>query len=113
MSEARTISSVLPVPDLDAAVSFWKNALGVEPTFVDGDRWAQFDLEGRRLALAGTDAVASVPGVMVKVDDVRATKASLEAVGVEVREIVEGPHELRCVVPGPGGWPAILYASKA
>jgi catechol 2,3-dioxygenase-like lactoylglutathione lyase family enzyme len=113
MSEAQSIASVLPVPDLEGAVSFWRDVLGVEPTFVDGDRWAQFDLGGRRLALSGTDRVAPMPGVMVKVDDLAAAKASLEASGVEVGETAAGPHESRFVATAPGGWPVVFYAPKA
>ena len=38
-----------------AAAKVWAALLGVAPTFVDGDRWAQFDVNGKRIALAGTD----------------------------------------------------------
>ncbi len=37
------LSFVLPVDDLSVAAAFWKELLGGDPTFVDGDRWAQFD----------------------------------------------------------------------
>ena len=48
------VATVLPVDDVAAAAEIWAALLGVAPTFVDGDRWAQFDVAGRRIALAGT-----------------------------------------------------------
>jgi hypothetical protein len=38
------LTPVLPVDDMGAAVTAWAALLGARPTFVDGDRWAQFDL---------------------------------------------------------------------
>lgn len=105
-----SFSPVLPVPDLDAAVSFWEGLLGVAPTFVDGDRWAQFDVDGRRLSLAGTDRVADHPALMAKVGDVNGAREALLARGAKAGPVVEGTHEQRCVVETPGGWTVVLYA---
>ncbi|HEX4183871.1 MAG TPA: hypothetical protein VHY34_11500, partial [Caulobacteraceae bacterium] len=75
------VATVLPVDDVGAAAKVWTALLGVEPTFVDGDRWAQFDVGGRRIALAGTDRVSNLPGVMLKVVDLEAARATAEAQG--------------------------------
>lgn len=112
MSRAQSISPVFPVADLAGAVAFWSDVLGTEPTFVDGDRWAQFDLDGRRLALAGSDRVSDQPGLMVKVEDLEAARERLLAYGVEVGAIEDGPHERRCAAASPDGWAVVLYASK-
>ena len=104
------VSLVLPVPDLDAAVSVWKEVLETEPTFVDGDRWAQFDHAGTRLSLAGADRIADEPGVMVKVKDLDAACERLRQTGCRVGEPTTGAHERRAAATGPGGWPIILYA---
>lgn len=111
--DAKDITPVLPVPDLDAAVAAWRGILGIEPTFVDGTRWAQFDLGGRRLALAGTDRAADVPSLMVKVGDLAAARSELEAAGAQLGPVEEGPHELRCVLDGPAGCPVVLYEPRA
>ena len=84
--------------------------MGAAPTFVDGDRWAQFDVAGRRLALAGTDRVSDQAGIMIKVADLTAARADALAAGLAVSEPQTGPHEVRCVVTAPGGWPVVLYA---
>jgi len=110
--KAKSIATVLPVPDLGEAVGFWSAALGVEPTFVDGERWAQFDLEGRRLALAGSDRASEQAGVMVKVEDVEAAAAELAGHGVELGPVEEGPHELRRSGVAPGGFSLVIYAPR-
>lgn len=46
------LSSIVPVAGISVGVRSWALALGREPTFVGGDRWAQFDHEGTRLSLA-------------------------------------------------------------
>jgi len=103
------LSTVVPVADLPAAVATWTALLGVEPTFVDGDRWAQFDVGGGRLALSG-EGVPDLPGVMVKVDDLEDACRRARAEGLEVGEMAEGAHERRCVVRDQQGWPVVLYA---
>lgn len=110
--QVQSMATVLPVEDLDRAVSVWKGLLGTEPTFVDGDRWAQFDFDGRRIALAGTDRTSDQACVMLKVDDVSAARDALAAAGLAPGEIEAGPHELRVTADGPGGWPIVLYTPK-
>ena len=44
---ATSVSSVIPVTNMTAAVERWEQLLGLPPTFVDGDRWAQFYVGGR------------------------------------------------------------------
>ncbi|MEO1063939.1 MAG: VOC family protein [Actinomycetota bacterium] len=107
---AEKLSPVVPVDDLDAAVRWWSGVLGLEATFVDGDRWAQFDLGGTRLSLAGSDRSDDRPGILVKVADVEAHRSELVGQGVEVGPIERGPHELRCVVEGPGGAAVTFYS---
>ena len=106
------LTPVLPVDDLQAAVRTWAALLGVEPTFVDGERWAQFDVGGRRLALSGTDRAADVPGVMIKVADVAAAREQAASLGLAVSDLQQGPHETRCLITGPGGWPVVVYAPR-
>lgn len=110
--DIESIATVLPVNDVAAAAASWSALLGAAPTFVDGQRWAQFDVAGRRLALAGTDRVSDRPGLMIKVADLAAARAEAGAKGFTVGSIEEGPHELRCLVDGPGGCPVVLYSPR-
>lgn len=103
---------VIPVSEMATAVTFWADVLGVEPTFVDGTRWAQFDHEGTRLSLAGDDSVTDEPAVMVKVNDPGAVAGRMRAAGCRVSPTTDGPHETRVVVTAPGGTPVIFYAPR-
>ena len=92
-------------------MAWYRTVLGVEPTFVDGDRWAQFDLGGTRLALAGRDRAADAAGVMVKVADVEAARAALVATGLDAGPVQQGPHERRCTLTSPDGHAVTLYST--
>lgn len=48
-----------PVLDLDRAVKFYQKVLGKEPLFHRED-WAEFDLDGQKLALQKSSAPAGV-----------------------------------------------------
>ncbi|UGQ11985.1 bleomycin resistance protein [Yinghuangia sp. ASG 101] len=109
---AQNLSAVFPVADMGAAVKFVSAVLGTQPTFVDGDRWAQFDVNGGRLALSGTDREGDGPSVMAKVADLAAALAPVREAGFDVGDSVEGPHETRARVTGPDGWSAVLYAPR-
>ena len=105
------ISSVVPVDDLSGAVSKWATVLGTEPTFVDGDRWAQFDVGAARLALAGTDRASDAAGLMIKVDDLAAAIEGYATAGLDVGDPVEGAHEVRAEIAG-FEVPITIYASR-
>jgi len=107
-----SFATVIPVSDMTEAVEFWTATLGTDPTFVDGDRWAQFDVGGRRIALAGTDRFADVPSLMMKSSDLQASRDAFARSGQEVSEITEGAHERRFNATSPGGWTVAVYAPK-
>lgn len=106
---ALSLASVFPAARLADGVRFLSAALGIEPTFVDGDRWAQFDLGGARLALASGAESSGAPQVMVKVSDAAAAAERLARAGHDVAGPVAGPHEVRFSVTGPDGWSVVLY----
>jgi catechol 2,3-dioxygenase-like lactoylglutathione lyase family enzyme len=108
---AESFTPVLPVDDLAAAVRFWSDVLGIEPTFVDGDRWAQFDLGPRRLALAGSDRATDSTALMVKVSDLEAARELMTRHGGDAGEIETGPHERRFLGRASSG-EVIFYSPK-
>lgn len=105
------ISPIVPVDELAAAVDVLATILGRDPTFVDGDRWAQFDAGGSRVMLAGTDRETDGPSLAVKVDHLDAVLARLRAADVTIGPPAEGPHERRAVIPPGHGfpWSIVLY----
>ncbi|MGH3521148.1 MAG: VOC family protein [Haloechinothrix sp.] len=108
---AERISPTFPADDIAAAVKLLTAVLGCAPTFVDGERWAQFDVNGSRVALAGTDREGDGPSLSVKVHGLDATSARLRAAGFDVGEPVSGPHERRAVIRPDHGfdWTVVLY----
>ncbi|HEX9122933.1 MAG TPA: VOC family protein [Actinomycetota bacterium] len=71
------------VADMDRAVAFYTDVLGLRLVRRDGDEWAEFQAGGSRLALHGAGP-GSVPGgtVVFRVNDLTAARAGLEARGV-------------------------------
>ncbi|MET8213812.1 bleomycin resistance protein [Streptomyces sp. NPDC005373] len=110
---ALRISTTFPTADLAGDVGFLTAVLGVGPTVVDGQRWAQFDLGGSRTALAGTDREGDSPSLTVKVDDLDETVARLRTAGYAVTVPVTGPHERRAAVSRErdANWSVVIYES--
>ncbi|SFJ42549.1 hypothetical protein [Amycolatopsis sacchari] len=108
--DVEKIATVVPVADLPAAVGTWSRLLGAEPAFVDGDRWAQFDVAGARVALAGTDSVTRHPALLLRVADVAAARAEAVSAGLEAGPVETGPHELRCLVWTDDGTEIVLHS---
>jgi predicted enzyme related to lactoylglutathione lyase len=70
--------------DMDRAVAFYRDALGLELSFQDGARWAQLKAGDVNFSLAAPEeAAAGATGAVVifEVDDLDASAAALEAGG--------------------------------
>jgi predicted enzyme related to lactoylglutathione lyase len=73
--------------DMDRAVAFYRDALGLSVRFQDGTRWAQFDAGGVNFSLsAPEEAAEGATGAVVifEVDDIDAARTRLEAGGARV-----------------------------
>jgi predicted enzyme related to lactoylglutathione lyase len=103
-----------PVEDLEAAARFYRDGLGLEPKFRDGDRFCAFDAGGVTIALAtGDEAIAQQVVVSYKVADADAALAELEAAGaVILQPLHDGPHERRAVLEDPAGNSFVVYAPR-
>ncbi|MEW2358274.1 VOC family protein [Spirillospora sp. NPDC029432] len=101
--------------NVDEAVRFYRDVLGLAVTFQDGGRFATLDGGGTTFAIAGPeeDLTGGEPAVSFKVDDVAAMTARLTAAGaLLVRGPEEGPDGVRAVLRDPAGNPLVLYASR-
>ncbi len=68
--------------DMDAAVVFYRDVVGLELVRRDGGEWAEFSAGGTRLALHGTtDEVPGSGTVVFRVDDLDDARAELGARG--------------------------------
>jgi catechol 2,3-dioxygenase-like lactoylglutathione lyase family enzyme len=99
------------VPDMEAAVRFYTDVLGLSLKFRDGDHWATFDVGGSTLAVEGGGPGG--PGgatVSLRVDGLEALVADLRAKGATVSDVKTGPHERRAELLDPAGNLLVLYA---
>ena len=107
------IGNVLyPAANLDEAVAFYRDGLGLAVKFQDGDRFAALDGGRVTFALASDaeDVAGGVAAVSFKVEDVAAAVHRLVAVGGTVATPpAQGPHEVRAVVRDPSGHAVIVY----
>ncbi|MEU8266893.1 VOC family protein [Sphaerisporangium sp. NPDC049002] len=114
-THAQKLGNVLiPVSDLDKAVTFYTEALGLTLKFRDGDRFAALDAGGVTIALAAPaeQVAGSATAPSYKVGDVAEAVRDLTASGAELVSGPEaGPHEIRAVLRDPSGNVLVLYSS--
>jgi len=71
--------------DMDRAVAFYTDVVGLALLRRDGDDWAEFDAGPVRVGLHGAGERSEPPGggtVVLRVDDLDASKLALEGRGV-------------------------------
>jgi len=100
-----------PVEDLDDAIRFYTEMLGLDLRFRDGDRFAALAKGDVTLGLAAeAERVHDHPVVSYKVDDVDQCVAELVAGGASLlRAPEDGPHERRAVLRDPAGNGLVVY----
>lgn len=101
-----------PVENLDAALRFYCDGLGLTIKFRDAERFAALDAGGVTLALAAAgERIVDRPALAWRVDDIGAATARLLAAGARiVHPIEKGPHEWRAVLRDVAGHPLVLTA---
>lgn len=111
MSDLRIHNVLLPATVLGTDLDFYRALLGVEPLFVDGERYAALPpSDGVGVALAaGGEAVADRAALVLRTSDLEAAVSRVVELGGSVlAEAVNGPHEVRAVVADPSGNPLVL-----
>ncbi|HEX7610655.1 MAG TPA: VOC family protein [Solirubrobacteraceae bacterium] len=90
---------MVPVADQDAAIAFYKDALGftlaADTPFGDGERWVEVAPPGGGAALAlvpprGEYQVGRMTGIALEAPDARGVHAELAAKGVDVDAEIMG-----------------------
>jgi predicted enzyme related to lactoylglutathione lyase len=78
----------LVVEDMNAAVAFYRDGLGLKLKFQDGQRWSEFDADnGTTIALSSPDESGlgvKGPVVVFQVSNAEALAASLSGRGAEI-----------------------------
>ncbi len=93
--------------DMERAVSFYRDALGLAVKFQDGTRWAQFDAGGVNFSLSSpAEAAAGAQGAVVifEVDDIDVARSRLETAGASVLDTRDmGAHGRSLTFRDPDG----------
>jgi len=78
---------IVRVSDVSKIVSFWRDNIGLEPSYVTGV-WSEIPLENIIIALLhDEDASPKRTGIVFEVDDIHETVEKLKARGVRVGEV--------------------------
>lgn len=105
------------VADMDRALAFYRDTLGLKIKFQDGDKWTQFDVAGQALAIATPAPQQAAPGqgatVVLECDDLDATRAELIGRGITINETVDmGGHGRFFTLRDPDGNLVQMFARK-
>ncbi len=74
--------------NMDAAVAFYADVVGLTLVRRDGDEWAEFEAGPVRLALHGSDSAVASGTVVFRVEDLDETRWTLEQRGVRFDDYV-------------------------
>ncbi len=115
MAVKKFSSAYYVVKDMDKAVSFYQDMLGLSLKFRDGNRWTQFDLNGVGVALADPSESAAPSGggatVVLEVDDLVAMREKLSVADIPLSKIVDmGAHGKYFTVRDPAGNMVQIFA---
>jgi predicted enzyme related to lactoylglutathione lyase len=101
-----------PVEDLDSAVTFYRDILGLPLKFRDGARYCAFDAGGYTLGLAAAaERVADCAAPVFRAEEIESAVQALLAAGASLVQAPQrGPHEWRAVLRAPGGGQLVLSA---
>ena len=108
MAVKKFSSAYYVVNNMDQAVNFYQNILGLDIKFRDGERWTQFDVNGVGVALADPSEGAVPPGggatVVLEVEDLGEMRDKLTQNGVTVNATVDmGGHGQYFTAVDPAG----------
>lgn len=109
-------SLLLATGEMEESVRFYRDTVGLALLMRDGDRYAELDAGGLKLALAAPSdhPLPATPVPTFKAADVEAAVQSLMAGGAS---ILVGPrpgaHEIRAVLRDPAGNAFVVYSSRS
>ena len=108
MAVKKFSSAYYVVNNMDQAVNFYQDILGLNVKFRDGDRWTQFDVNGVGVALADPSEGSVPPGggatVVLEVEDLGEMREKLAQNGVTVNATVDmGGHGKYFTAVDPAG----------
>jgi predicted enzyme related to lactoylglutathione lyase len=105
------------VRDVPRAKAFYRDIIGLTPSDVFGDHWAEFDVGGTTFGIGNGEPLGIVPGssfsATFEVDDVNAERDRLIGLGVPITEIMDSPVCQSAFVTDPEGNRFGIHQRKA
>lgn len=117
MDVVKVSSVYYVVGDMDRALGLFRDTLGLKLKFQDGQKWAQFDVNGTQVAVATPAPGQVAPGggatLVLEVKDLDAARAELTAKGLAPADIVSmGSHGRFFTVKDADGNPLQFFARQ-
>lgn len=106
--EVESLSVSVPTDAMGESLAFWSVLLG-PATFVDGGRWAQYDVGAHRLSLAGGDQRPDRLSILVRVTNLERALEEAQTAGIKYSEVATGPHERSSELVGPTDERVVVY----
>ena len=95
------------VRDLPAAKTFYRDTIGLTPSDMFGDHWAEFDVGGTTFGIGNDEPFGIPPGTSFsatfEVDDINRERQRLLALNVAVTDVRDMPVCLVAFVTDPEG----------
>ena len=95
------------VRDVPKAIAFYRDVVGLTPSEMFGDHWAEFSVGSTTFGIGNGEPLGITPGTSFaatfEVDDIVAERARLAGRGVEITEINESPMCWSAFVTDPEG----------
>jgi predicted enzyme related to lactoylglutathione lyase len=105
------------VRDVPRAIAFYRDVIGLKPSEVFGDHWAEFDVGNTTFGIGNGESIGIMPGsqfcATFEVDDLAAMRDRLLAKNVPVTDIMDAPPCVSCFVTDPEGNRFGLHQRKA
>ncbi|HYK52824.1 MAG TPA: VOC family protein [Candidatus Eremiobacteraceae bacterium] len=104
------------VKDVPRAITFYRDVIGLKPSDMFTDYWAEFDIGDMTFGVGDGESIGIKAGSQAsaafEVDDVAAERERLVALGVPVTEVSDSPMCHSCFVTDPEGNRFALHQRK-
>ena len=107
--------TMYPVTDMERAVAFYRDALGLRKGGMDAPFWVEFDIDGSTFGIGNFEQVGTAgtaQALALEVADINAFRAMLAERGVESSEPFETQVCWISVVSDPDGNKVWLHQAK-
>lgn len=104
------------VKDVPRAIEFYRDVVGLEPSDMFSDHWAEFNIGSTTFGIGNGEPLGFIPGqstgASFEVDDIAGMRQNLLDHGASVTDVHEFPSCSACFVTDPEGNKFALHMRK-